>query len=48
MDTVAILIDGGFYIRKAKALWGDRAPPKKAQIFCIDMLVRTYSMRKMA
>lgn len=47
MDTVAILIDGGFYIRKAKALWGDRAP-KKAQIFCIDMLVRTYSMRKMA
>mgnify|MGYP000289597253 CR=1 FL=1 len=29
MDTVAILIDGGFYIRKAKALWGDRAPPRK-------------------
>ena len=32
MDTVAILIDGGFYIRKAKALWGDRAPHESADI----------------
>lgn len=32
MDTVAILIDGGFYIRKAKALWGDRAPQESADI----------------
>ena len=33
---------------QSKSTLGWSRPPKKAQIFCIDMLVRTYSMRKMA
>lgn len=32
MDTVAILVDGGFYIRRAKKLWGDRSACESADI----------------
>lgn len=29
-EKVAILIDGGFYQRRAKALWGDRTAKERA------------------
>ncbi len=32
MDTVAILVDGGFYTRRAKALWGERSAEDSADI----------------
>ena len=32
MDTVAIMVDGGFYTRRAKALWGDRSAEESAAI----------------
>lgn len=32
MDTVAILVDGGFYNRRAKAWWGDRPAEESADI----------------
>lgn len=32
MDTVAILVDGGFYTRRAKHLWGDRSAEESAAI----------------
>ena len=32
MDTVAILVDGGFFTRRAKHLWGDRPPKEMAEI----------------
>lgn len=41
MDTVAILVDGGFYTRRAKALWGDRPASESAEIlhrYCMQHL----------
>lgn len=41
MDTVAILVDGGYYTRRAKTLWGDRSPEESAEIlhrYCIQHL----------
>lgn len=41
MDTVAILIDGGFFTRRAKKLWGDRCPKDMAEIlhrYCMEHL----------
>ena len=32
MDTVAILVDGGFYTRRAKTLWGERDGKTSAEI----------------
>lgn len=32
MDTVAILVDGGFYTRRAKHLWGERSAEESAAI----------------
>lgn len=32
MDTVAIMVDGGFYTRRAKHLWGDRSAEESAAI----------------
>ena len=32
LDTVAILVDGGFYTRRAKHLWGERSAEESAAI----------------
>lgn len=32
MDTVAILVDGGYYTRRAKAMWGDRNAEESAEL----------------
>ena len=48
MDTVAILVDGGFYTRRAKTLWGDQSAKDSANIlhqYCMKHLVHT-EMRK--
>ncbi len=42
MDTVAILVDGGFYNRRAKSLWGDHDPVASAEIlhkYCMQHLI---------
>lgn len=44
MDTVAILVDGGFFTRRAKSLWGDRLPKEMAEIlhrYCTMLLVHS-------
>lgn len=44
MDTVAILIDGGFYTRRAKVLWGDQPAKDSADTlhqYCMKHLVHT-------
>lgn len=44
MDTVAILVDGGFFTRRAKSLWGDRSPKEMADImhqYCMVHLLHS-------
>lgn len=46
MDTVAILVDGGFYTRRAKSLWGDKDAKESADIlhrYCTRHLSHTES-----
>lgn len=31
MTKTAILVDGGFYRKRAKALWGEKSPEKRAE-----------------
>ena len=31
MKKVAILVDGGFYKKRAKTLWGDKEPEERAE-----------------
>lgn len=41
MDTVAIMVDGGFYTRRAKHLWGDKSAEESAAIlhrYCVAHL----------
>lgn len=41
MDSVAILVDGGFFTRRAKNLWGDRPAKEMAEIlhqYCMHHL----------
>lgn len=41
MDTVAILVDGGFYNRRARYLWGDHDGTESAEIlhrYCLALL----------
>lgn len=48
MDTVAILVDGGFYTRRAKNLWGDRSAKDSAEIlhrYCMKHLHHPESGR---
>ena len=48
MDTVAILIDGGFYTRRAKTLWGDHSPAESAEIlhrYCMQHLFHKQDKR---
>lgn len=38
-EKVAILVDGGFYQRRAKALWGDRTAKERAIVQEIEELL---------
>lgn len=49
MDTVAILVDGGFYTRRAKTLWGDRSGKDSAAIlhsYCMEHLFHLEGGRR--
>lgn len=46
MDTVAILVDGGFFLRRAKSIWGNQTPQESARVlhdYCCMHLTHSES-----